>query len=144
MRLGLGIVLGMTGEDALSETLISQIDALAFNARHKLVAIRPFGDGSGRTARMLMNHVLRPRCLPLAMARPENKKKYMEAPDQTRGADNMGIFRDPARSRQIKYLSGGTGGFQRIIRATRPAPPAGPTGRTKSKKAHKPGNRKHK
>jgi hypothetical protein len=141
---GLNIVLRIMDEDALSETLILQMYDLAFNARHKLAAIRPFGDGNGRTARILMNYVLWPRCLPLAMVCPEDKKKYLEAPDQTHEADNMGIFRDFMCPRQIKYLSRGTGVFKRITRATRPAPPTKPTGQTKSKKAHKPRNRKHK
>ncbi len=51
----------------------------AFDAHFRLTAIHPFGDGNGRTARLLMNLLLiRGGYAPVAV-RQEDRKRYLEA-----------------------------------------------------------------
>ena len=62
------------------EWLDKVIDTAAW-AQHKLVAIHPFGEGNGRTARLLINVILRRYGLPPSQVRfeGENKKDYLQA-----------------------------------------------------------------
>lgn len=50
----------------------------AFNAHFQLVAIHPFGDGTGRTARLLMNLLLIRSGNPPVAVRPEDRKRYLD------------------------------------------------------------------
>lgn len=54
----------------------------AFEAHFQLAAIHPFSDGSGRTARLLMNLVLFRDGSPPVAVRPEDRKLYLEALEQ--------------------------------------------------------------
>jgi len=51
----------------------------AFDAHRKLVAIHPFNDGNGRTARLLMNLVLLRDGYPAIAVRPEDRPAYIAA-----------------------------------------------------------------
>jgi Fic family protein len=51
----------------------------AFEAHFRLTAIHPFGDGNGRTARLLMNLMLIRGGYPLLAVRPEDRKPYLDA-----------------------------------------------------------------
>ncbi len=53
--------------------------ATAFEAHFRLTAIHPFGDGNGRTARLLMNLLLIREGYPPVAVRPEDRKAYLEA-----------------------------------------------------------------
>ena len=50
-----------------------------FDAHFRLTAIHPFGDGNGRTARLLMNLLLIRRGYPPVAVRPEDRKAYLDA-----------------------------------------------------------------
>jgi Fic family protein len=56
--------------------------ANAFEAHFRLTAIHPFGDGNGRTARLLMNLVLIRGGYPPISVRPEDRKIYLDALEQ--------------------------------------------------------------
>ena len=51
----------------------------AFNAHDRLTAIHPFGDGNGRTARLLMNLMLVRGGYPPVAVRPEDRAAYLAA-----------------------------------------------------------------
>jgi Fic family protein len=53
--------------------------ATAFEAHRRLVAIHPFNDGNGRTARLLMNLVLLRGGYPAIAIRPEDRPAYIAA-----------------------------------------------------------------
>jgi Fic family protein len=51
----------------------------SFDAHFRLVAIHPFADGNGRTARLLMNLLLLRAGYPPVAVRPEDRKRYLDA-----------------------------------------------------------------
>ena len=55
------------------------VPAVGFDAHFRLVAIHPFGDGNGRTARLLMNLLLLRAGYPPVAVRPEDRKEYLDA-----------------------------------------------------------------
>ncbi len=52
---------------------------LAASIHHKIVFIHPFGDGNGRTARLIMNLILMHHGYPLAVILKNDRKKYYRA-----------------------------------------------------------------
>jgi Fic family protein len=64
----------------------------AFEAHYRLVAIHPFSDGNGRTARLLMNLVLiRGGYVPVAV-RPEDRKTYLDALERASLTEDRSAF----------------------------------------------------
>jgi Fic family protein len=64
----------------------------AFEAHFRLVAIHPFSDGNGRTARLLMNLVLiRGGYVPVAV-RPEDRKSYLDALERASLTEDRSVF----------------------------------------------------
>lgn len=55
---------------------------IAADAHLKLVTIHPFTDGNGRTARLLMNLLLRQTGYPPALIRKEDRKRYLTSLEQ--------------------------------------------------------------
>ncbi|MEO1693835.1 MAG: Fic family protein [Pseudomonadota bacterium] len=51
----------------------------AFEAHFRLVAIHPFSDGNGRTARLLMNLILLRAGYPIVAVLPEDRADYIDA-----------------------------------------------------------------
>ena len=51
----------------------------SFDAHFRLVAIHPFADGNGRTARLLTNLMLLRGGYPPVAVRPEDRKRYLDA-----------------------------------------------------------------
>jgi Fic family protein len=56
--------------------------AISFDAHYQLVAIHPFSDGNGRTARLLMNLLLLREGYPPVAVRPEDRKTYLDTLEQ--------------------------------------------------------------
>jgi Fic family protein len=54
------------------------VPASSFDAHFRLVAIHPFADGNGRTARLLMNLMLLREGYPPVAVRPEDRKTYLD------------------------------------------------------------------
>lgn len=63
-----------------------------FEAHFRLVAIHPFTDGNGRTARLLMNLLLLRRGYPPVAVRPEDRKAYLDSLQHASTADDTGPF----------------------------------------------------
>ena len=65
----------------------------AFDAHFRLTAIHPFGDGNGRTARLLMNLMLLRGGYPPIAVRPADRARYLDALEHGSTAEDQGPFR---------------------------------------------------
>lgn len=63
--------------------------ASAFEAHYRLTAIHPFGDGNGRTARLLMNLLLIRGGYPPVAVRPEDRKAYLDSLERASLAEDF-------------------------------------------------------
>src|SRR5262249_40537666 len=61
----------------------------AFDAHFRLVAIHPFSDGNGRTARLLMNLMLLRGGYPPVAVRPEDRMTYLDTLERGSLADDL-------------------------------------------------------
>jgi Fic family protein len=95
-----------TGIDEKIVTASSTAEKLniCFDAHFDLVTIHPFYDGNGRTSRLLMNYLQLYFNLPLSIVFKEDKAAYFEALQQTRKAEDIGIFRQFMYQQYAKYL----------------------------------------
>ena len=66
--------------------------AASFEAHYRLVAIHPFADGNGRTARLLMNLLLLREGYPPVAVRPEDRKTYLGTLEQGSVRDDLKPF----------------------------------------------------
>jgi Fic family protein len=66
--------------------------ASAFDGHFRLTAIHPFSDGSGRTARLLMNLMLLRGGYPPVAVRPEDRARYLDALERGSLAEDLGPF----------------------------------------------------
>jgi Fic family protein len=73
------LIPSLTGEFAAWLAGASDSPATAFEAHRRLVAIHPFNDGNGRTARLLMNLILLRGGYPPVAVRPEDRPAYLRA-----------------------------------------------------------------
>jgi Fic family protein len=64
----------------------------AFTAHRRLVAIHPFNDGNGRTARLLMNLVLMRGGYPPVAVRPEDRLEYIRSLQQEQAGKGAESF----------------------------------------------------
>jgi Fic family protein len=64
----------------------------AFTAHRRLVAIHPFNDGNGRTARLLMNLILIRAGYPPVAVRPEDRMEYIRALQQEQAGEGPDNF----------------------------------------------------
>ena len=65
---------------------------LAAEAHYKLVSIHPFVDGNGRTARLLMNFILRKFNYPPAIISLESKERYLSSLERAQINGDMSSF----------------------------------------------------
>ena len=66
--------------------------------------IHPFGDGNGRTARLLMNYIQLYHNEPLIKIFTEDRVEYIDKLNETEEKENLEIFREFIASQQIKFL----------------------------------------
>ena len=64
----------------------------AFHAHRGLVAIHPFNDGNGRTARLLMNLILIRGGYPPVAVRPEDRLAYIRSLQQEQAGQGTEAF----------------------------------------------------
>jgi len=67
---------------------------IAFEAHRRLVAIHPFNDGNGRTARLLMNLVLLRGGYPAISIRPEDRPAYIASLENIDTPQGVASFND--------------------------------------------------
>ena len=65
---------------------------LAFKVHFDFVSIHPFGDGNGRTSRLLMNYIQAWFNLPLSIVFKQDRIKYVEALESARNREDISIF----------------------------------------------------
>jgi Fic family protein len=77
--------------------------ALATEFKHRFVAIHPFGDGNGRTSRLLMNIILMRAGLPIVVILKNDRQKYYRALQQADGGkmENLLLFISQAVERSL-------------------------------------------
>ncbi len=68
------------------------LPAASFDAHYRLVAIHPFADGNGRTARLLMNLMLLRGGYPPVAVRPEDRKTYLDTLEQASIREDLKPF----------------------------------------------------
>ena len=66
----------------------------AFDAHERLVAIHPFSDGNGRTARLLMNLLLLRQGYPPLVILPEQRRAYHDRLEAVRVEDDRAGYHD--------------------------------------------------
>jgi Fic family protein len=76
-----------------------RVAATSFEAHFRLVAIHPFSDGNGRTARLLMNLLLVREGYPPVAVRPVDRKSYLDALEHASTKDDLAPFQRFMRER---------------------------------------------
>ncbi len=81
----------------------NEIIKLAADAHYNLVNIHPFGDGNGRTSRLLMNYIQMYHNEPLIKIFTEDRAEYIDVLNLTEDKEDITIFRDFICKQQIKF-----------------------------------------
>ena len=81
----------------------NEILKLAADIHYNLVNIHPFGDGNGRTSRLMMNYIQMYHNEPLIKIFTEDRAEYIDALNLTEDKEDISIFRDFICQQQIKY-----------------------------------------
>jgi Fic family protein len=77
---------------------------LAADVHYNFVNIHPFGDGNGRTARLLMNYIQLYHQEPLIKIFTEDRAAYIDALNATEEMADLEIFRNFICTQQIKFF----------------------------------------
>ena len=96
----------------------------AFEGHFRLTAIHPFGDGNGRTARLLMNLMLIRGGYPPVAVRPEDRKTYLDALERGSLADDLRPFQRFLHER----LDATLGDYLSVLQPSVPPTPSPATG----------------
>jgi Fic family protein len=80
-----------------------EILKLAADFHYNFVNIHPFGDGNGRTSRLLMNYVQLYHREPLIKIFTEDRAEYIDSLNETEEKEDINIFRDFICRQQIKF-----------------------------------------
>jgi len=98
--------------DNLCETVNQKIDSvknediikLSADLHYNFINIHPFGDGNGRTARLLMNYVQLYHNQPLIKIFSEDRTEYIDKLNETEKKEDLNIFREFIVNQEIKFL----------------------------------------
>lgn len=102
--------------DALKSHLQSSFEAkckIAFQLHFEFVSIHPFGDGNGRTSRLLMNYVQSYFDLPLSIVYKQDRLKYIEALEKARNIEHCSPFFDFMFRQYEKFLKAEIKGMEK-------------------------------
>lgn len=86
-----------------AKTFDSQCE-LAYKMHFEFVSIHPFGDGNGRTSRLLMNYVQAYFDLPLSIVFKQDRIKYINALESARNLDSLKPFCDFMSKQYEKFI----------------------------------------
>lgn len=89
--------------DRIDKVTHDDILRLSADLHYNFVNIHPFGDGNGRTARLLMNYIQLFHNEPLIKIFTEDRAEYIDALNATEENENLDIFRDFICRQQIKF-----------------------------------------
>lgn len=96
----------VTGDDIIN---------LSADIHYNFVNIHPFGDGNGRTARILMNYIQLYHNEPLIKIFTEDRAEYIDALNETEEKEDLNIFRDFICRQQIKFYESELSKFSKSI-----------------------------
>ncbi len=77
---------------------------LAFKVHFDFVSIHPFGDGNGRTSRLLMNYMQSRFKLPLSIVFKQDRVKYVAALEGARNKEDISLFYKFMYDQYAKFL----------------------------------------
>lgn len=97
----------------LDEVSGNEIIKLSADIHYHLVNIHPFGDGNGRTSRLMMNYIQMYHKEPLIKIFTEDRPEYIDALNKTEEEEDISIFRDFICSQQIKFYKAELNKFKR-------------------------------
>lgn len=86
---------------------------LSADLHYNLVNIHPFGDGNGRTSRLMMNYILMYHQEPLIKIFTEDRADYITALNETEEHNEISFFRDFICKQQIKFYKAEIDKFKR-------------------------------
>jgi Fic family protein len=95
--------------------------AAAFEAHFRLTAIHPFGDGNGRTARLLMNLLLIRGGYPPVAVRPEDRKTYLDTLERASLTGDLKPYQTLMHERLDSTLGEYLSALQEALPPTEPA-----------------------
>ena len=81
----------------------NEIIRLSADIHYNLVNIHPFGDGNGRTSRLMMNYIQMYHNEPLIKIFTEDRADYIDALNLTEEKEDISIFREFICKQQIKF-----------------------------------------
>jgi len=81
----------------------NEVLKLSADIHYNLINIHPFGDGNGRTSRLMMNYIQMYHQEPLIKIFTEDRADYIDALNKTEELENITIFRDFICEQQIKF-----------------------------------------
>jgi len=91
----------------------NEILKLSADMHYNLVNIHPFGDGNGRTSRLMMNYIQMYHKEPLIKIFTEDRAEYIDALNKTEELNDVSIFRNFICSQQIKFYKAEIAKFKR-------------------------------
>lgn len=89
----------------LNSNSSNEILKLSADFHYNLVNIHPFGDGNGRTSRLMMNYIQLYHQEPLIKIFTEDRAEYIDALNETEEKEDISIFRNFICSQQIKFYN---------------------------------------
>ena len=89
--------------DKIDKVAGDDIIKLSADIHYNFVNIHPFGDGNGRTTRLLMNYIQLYHNEPLIKIFTEDRAEYIDALNATEEKEDLSIFRDFICRQQIKF-----------------------------------------
>ncbi len=81
----------------------NEVLSLSADVHYNLVNIHPFGDGNGRTSRLMMNYIQMYHGEPLIKIFTEDRADYIAALNKTEEKEDITVFRDFICEQQIKF-----------------------------------------
>lgn len=92
----------------------AEILKLAADIHYNFVNIHPFGDGNGRTSRLLMNYIQLYHNEPLIKIFTEDRAEYNDALNETEEKESLEIFRKFLVNQEIKFLKAEIEKFRKL------------------------------
>jgi Fic family protein len=89
--------------DRIDNVAGNEIIKLSADIHYNFVNIHPFGDGNGRTTRLLMNYIQLYHNEPLIKIFTEDRAEYIDSLNETEEKGDLNIFRDFICRQQIKF-----------------------------------------
>jgi Fic family protein len=89
--------------DRIDKVHGNDIIKLSADIHYNFVNIHPFGDGNGRTSRLLMNYIQLYHNEPLIKIFTEDRAEYIDSLNETEEKEDLNIFRDFICRQQIKF-----------------------------------------